>query len=222
MYEWFFLHKDLCEGIYSALLFLICILIVLRSDKLFRLSFHQGIRYFRNAFFFYGLAFFIKGFLNEVFELGLSIYLFEIFVLMGSFSLFYSLIWKRFESGDGAVSSIFNLRMLIFWLMTILIVTLDFFWGTHLLLFAAQFLIFVIATVLSLSNCSKGLCKKKGSFSRLYFFAISILLISWILQILLEAIFFWYPGILIAVYILNLLVFVTILFGVIKLTSFKN
>ena len=60
IYGFIIQNKELFKIIYALVIVLICILIVIKTNKLFRLSFHTGIRYFRNTFFFYGIAFAIR------------------------------------------------------------------------------------------------------------------------------------------------------------------
>ncbi|MCX6746632.1 MAG: hypothetical protein NTU63_00685 [Candidatus Pacearchaeota archaeon] len=62
LYSWIITNKEVFEIIYALMICLICALIVVKTDRFFRLSLHQGIRYFRNAFLFYGIAFLFKYF----------------------------------------------------------------------------------------------------------------------------------------------------------------
>ena len=65
LYNFVAQNKDLFRLFYSALIVVICFVIVVKTDKLFRISLYQGIRYFRNAFLFYGIAFTLRYFLYQ-------------------------------------------------------------------------------------------------------------------------------------------------------------
>lgn len=221
MYEWIIQNKELLKIFYALIIALICFIIVLRTDKLFRLSHHQGIRYFRNAFFFYGLAFIFR-YLAELIFRGSYSYLksalFEYFLIMAGFFLLYSLIWKKFESSDNpSLSSLFNPRILLFYLMALVVVIIDFVWLTHTFMFLSQVISFFLASVISYSNYQQN--SKKGKFLKFYFLAMFLTFIVWILNFLAAILFSWDQVVLISIYILNLIIFFLFLFGVIKFTN---
>ena len=60
LYSFIAENKDLFRFFYSAIIVFICFIIVMKTDRLFKISSHQGIRYFRNAFLFYGIAFALR------------------------------------------------------------------------------------------------------------------------------------------------------------------
>ena len=118
-------NKEVFKVLYAIVIVLVCSIIVLRTHKLFHLSLHQGIRYFRNAFFFYGIGFFIRYILgsswiytnlNQYYLLIIEL-LFEFFLVMAGFFLLYSLLWKKFESaGSKPLTSLFHSRIAIFYI----------------------------------------------------------------------------------------------------------
>jgi len=72
---------------------------------------------------------------------------------MGGFFLFYSLIWKKFESSKKeAKSSLFNLRIIIFYVLAIIITFLDYFWSTYCFMFFSQIILFLIVVLISYFN----------------------------------------------------------------------
>jgi len=97
IYNFIAQNRELFRFLYSIIVAFICFIIVLKTDRLFRISSHQGIRYFRNAFFFYGLAFIFRYILGNPVYFNQMRLVFEFFMIMGGFCLFYSLLWKRFE-----------------------------------------------------------------------------------------------------------------------------
>ena len=88
---------ELLRFFYSILIAVICLIVVLKTDRLFRISLHQGIRYFRNAFFFYGIAFVLRYSLNYDSYVFIINPLFKFFMMMGGFFLLYSLYGKNLK-----------------------------------------------------------------------------------------------------------------------------
>jgi len=218
-------NKALLEALYTLAISLICAVIVIKTDKFFRLSLHQGIRYFRNAFFFYGVAFiarYVFGLLSDLhFEpVYIAQMIFEYFIVMAGFFLFYSLIWKKFESPkDMPFSSLLNLRILIFHVMAILIAILDYLWGSYDFMFFSQMIIFFSASIIAAVNLRKD--EKKHKFLKFYFVAMLLSLGAWILNFLAEAFFEWDLAILINISAINILFFLLFLYGVIRITKTK-
>lgn len=220
-------NKEIIKLIYGLLIGLICFIIVLRVDKLFRLSLHQGIRYFRNAFFFYGFAFIIRYvfgaliFYENIGEEYLPIItiIFKYFLIMAGFFLIYSLLWKRLEtSSKNYYSSLFNPKIIIFYIMTLVIVFLDYFWQTHYFIFISQIILFIIASGISYLNYIHG--KSKHKFLKFYFAAMVIALAAWIFNAL-SALLDWNRYILINSYLLNIIIFLLFLYGVVNATRLK-
>jgi hypothetical protein len=222
-YEFVMQNKEAFKLIYTLIIGFICFLIVLRTDKLFRLSLHQGIRYFRNAFFFYGLAFIMRyvlssfSYVSNLADYSLIVKgIFEFFLIMAGFSLVYSLLWKRFESSKGSFSSLFNPRFLIFYIMAIVIAFLDSLWKTYSFMFVLQIILFAYASVIAYSNYSGS---KKGKFLSLYLIVILLNLIAWIANFLVAEFFEWNTGGVIGIYILNIIIFFLFLYSIMKVTN---
>lgn len=221
-YDFLIQNKEILKIGYGLLITLICFFIVLKTHKLFKLSQHQGIRYFRNAFLFYGIAFFLRyiiGFFHFPTQEGFVLNLFfEFFLIMTGFFLLYSLIWKKFESlGKTYKSSLFNSIVIVFYLMSLSIALADFFWKNYYFMFTSQILIFFLLSVISFNNYFND--DKKAKFLKFYFIAMILTLTTWILNALASLIFEWNKGILINIYLVNLIIFMLFLFGVIKVTK---
>jgi len=226
LYEWVVENKEFLKIFYALVIGLICAIITIESHRLFKLSFHQGIRYFRNAFLFYGLAFVTRYLVGNVFlYMGIKEYCFitriafEFFLIMAGFFLLYSLLWKRFEGEKNYRSSLFNLPIMIFYLMTIIIINLDYTWNKYAFMFFSQFVIFSIASLISYNNYIKN--KGKHKFLKFYFLAIVLSFIGWLLNFLLVIWIGWSQGILMNIYGLNIIIFLLFLYGVIKITRRK-
>lgn len=227
MDTWAFIlqNKEIIKIFYGLLITLACFFIVLKTHRLFRISLHQGIRYFRNAFLFYGLAFFTRYLIGSPFihqysqiQLGFFItFVFEFFLIMAGFFLLYSLSWKKFESPErNHISSLLNPIILIFYLMSILLALMDFFWRNYYFMFASQILIFLILSIFSYKNYIQD--RKKARFLKFYFLAMFLTFITWILNATASLLFEWNKAIVANVYIVNLIVFLLFLYGVIKVT----
>jgi len=224
LYPWILENKEFLKIMYSLVITLICIVIVFRADKLFRLSTHQGIRYFRNAFFFYGLGFVLRYMLGLLISLEVldSIYLpftnlvFEFFLIMAGFFLLYSLIWRKLDITE-ATSSLFNSKISIFYLMSLIIVISDYMWNIFFFMFISQILLFLIASMIALANyVRKG---KQHKFLKFYLAAMVLSLAAWVLNFFAALSLAWNPAILMSVYILNVVIFLLFLYGVVKVTK---
>lgn len=218
-------NKWALEIIYAVAISLICAVIVIRTDKFFRLSMHKGIRYFRNAFFFYGVAFIVRYVFGLLSDLDFdAVYvvqvIFEYFLVMAGFFLLYSLIWRKFESSEEEYfSSLFNAKIAVFHMMALIIAVMDNLWATYNFMFFSQIIIFFYASVISYINYRKD--NQQHKFPKFYFVAMLISLGFWILNFLAETYFEWNHGILINIGVMNVLFFLLFLYGVIKVTKPK-
>jgi hypothetical protein len=218
-------NKFMLEIAYAFLISLICAVIVFKTDKFFKLSLHQGIRYFRNAFLFFGLAFigrYIFGVLSDMDFDYVSVVqvTFEYLLVMAGFFLLYSLVWKKFESPkEKYFSSLFNTKVAIFHIMALVIAVLDNLWQTYNFMFFSQIIIFFYISILSYINYRKDMGKHK--FPKFYFIAMILGLGVWILNFVAETYLQWNHGILIDIGIINIIFFALFLYGVIKVTKIK-
>ena len=226
IYSWIVQNKEIIKIFYALVIILICSVITLRSHKIFKLSEYQGIRYLRNAFFFYGIAFFIRYILgSKIFYLSqnnfdLIFVLFEFFFIMGGFFLLYSLLWKKLESvHKPSFSSVFSFRIFMFYLITAIFIVLDYVWQGFYFLFSSQILIFILAFAISFNNYhNRGRNRK---FLKFYAFAMLLALTAWIINAVAGILFHWSPIALISIYFLNIIMFLVFLIGVIKTTKLK-
>lgn len=213
-------NRLVLELLYALIIASICLAIVFKTDKYFRLSSHQGIRYFRNAFFFYGIAFIMR-YIFEIFT-DFSIdyaYLikitFEYFLIMAGFFLFYSLIWKKIEIKN-SYSSLLNPKILIFHFAALIIAVMDYLWNAYYFMFFSQIIIFSYASIISYLNYRKN---NRHEFPKFYFIAMLMSLVAWILNLFAALYFNWNRLILINIGIINVLFFLLFLYGVIKVTK---
>lgn len=215
-------NKFILEALYALVICSLCMLIVLKTDRFHKLSLHKGIRYFRNAFFFYGIGFAIRYIfgifadfsLHYAFLLGM---LFQYFFVMGGFFLFYSLIYKKIESpSENYTSSLLNPKIFVFHIIAFLISVFGYLWQTYLFMFFSQIMIFFCALVISFINYYNG---RQYKFLKFYFIAVFLGLVAWILNLLVALFFQWNPLILIEIGVLNIIFFLLFFYGVIKFTQ---
>jgi hypothetical protein len=221
-------NKEILKIIYGIIITLICAIIVIKTNKLFRLSLHKGIRYFRNAFLFFGIGFLIRYFFGVIFYYNflslefqplINIF-FEFFLIMGGFFLLYSLIWRKIETPETDYrSSLINGRILIFYMMAVITVLIDYFWKTFCYMFGSQIFLFAIATIISLVNYRKD--RNKHKFLKFYFLAMLLSFIAWVLNFISAIFFEWDKALIINIYILNVIIFLLFLYGVFKVTRIR-
>ena len=212
-------NKELLRFFYSMFIAFVCLIIVLKTDRLFKISYHQGIRYFRNAFFFYGIAFVLRYLLNEPPYYNLTKAVFQFFLIMGGFFLLYSLLWKKFETRGGSKSSFFNSRIFIFYFLTIIIILFDYLWATYNFTFFSQIILFALASMISFKNYKER--GKEHGFLKLYFAVMILSFFAWAFNFIFSHFFDrlrWLAN----VYALNIIVFLIFLYGVIKITKKKD
>lgn len=225
MYDLIIENKELLKIFYALVIGFICLIIVLKTHRLFSLSLYQGIRYFRNAFFFYGLAFVIRYLIGAPYLYSLigtrysSLVnlIFEYFLIMAGFFLIYSLLWKKIEvSGKYYFSSLLNTRISLFYTMAFIIAILDYLWNTRSFMFFSQVILFAFAAIISYNNYKKN--GKQHRFLKFYFVAMLLSFLAWLLNTIAALYLKWNQGILMSVYASNIIVFLLFLYGVVKVT----
>jgi len=195
---------ELLRFFYSMLIVFICLIVVIKTDRLFKISFHQGIRYFRNAFFFYGVAFILR------YSLTYDSY----FFLIRPFFQFFMIMAGFFKS------SFFNPIIFVFYIITLMIIFLDFLWSTYYFMFFSQIILFGLASIISCKNYKQN--GKRHKFLRLYFIIMILSFFAWVFNFVFGTFFNWRLRWLANVYALNIIVFLIFLYGVIKLTKKQN
>jgi len=227
IYDWILTNKEMLKLIYALIICIICAIIVLKTDRLFKLSNHQGIRYLRNAFFFYGSAFFVRfilgttnivGNYSQFYSVSIKI-LFEFSIVMAGFFLFYSLIWKRIEKRT-QYNSLINFNIGILYLISIIITALDFVQNTDFFMYFSQIILFAIMTIISFKNFYEG--GRRYKFLKYYFLTMIFGLLAWTLNTALFYLLNWNKVVQMQVYTLNIIFFLLFLYGIIKITNTKN
>lgn len=223
LYDLIIENKELLKIFYALIIAIICIFIVIKTNRLFKISSHQGIRYLRNAFFFYGMAFIVRYFFgvlsfhSNIYDFLIKVF-FESFIIMAGFFLLYSLLWKKIES-EANFSSLFNKKIGIFYGMTFVLVFLDFIWSTGYFMFASQIILFFCASIVSFINYKNN--GRRHKFLKFYFIAMLLSFTAWILNALAALYFDWDKGIMMSIYGINIIFFLLFLYGIIKVTKIK-
>lgn len=177
-------NKELIKTIYALLLIFFCAIIVLKIDRVFKISDYQGLRYLRNSFFFYGLSFvvyFILGNISVSFQQTYSLvnmFLFSFLSIVGSLFLIYSLTWKYFEKKKSH-NSLINLRSSFIYLISLILSLKCIFTKELFLLGIFQIFLLGITLILSLKNLLNA--KEKNYFLKYYFFAVMFSFVYWVL-----------------------------------------
>lgn len=223
VYEWIIVNKEVLKILYALVICFICAVIVLKSDRLFKLSDYQGIRYFRNAFFFYGIAFFVRFILGGTgFGMGYKFafgFMFEFFVIMAGFFLFYSLIWKGVER-EKSHNSLLNVRVGIFYLIAILLTFFNYWFVTNLFMYVSQVLLFGLMGFITFKNYLGG--SGKHGFLKFYFLTMVLGTITWVLNMILYYYLDWNKSVQMLVYGLNVIFFLFFLYGIVGVFKIKN
>lgn len=219
VYDWILANKELLKIVYALVICFVCAVIVLRTDRLFKISDYQGLRYLRNTFVFYFLAFLLRFIFikieNPIPSYGQLYFqsvnfLFEFFIIMAGFFLFYSLIWKYVEK-EKNYHSLFNVRIGILFAVALIFSVLDFLNSSYLLMYVSQIILFSVMGIISFRNyVTNG--------NKYYFFMIMMGLASWLLNAF--AYFFLSGSDVMQIYAfgINMIFFLFFLYGTIRMT----
>jgi len=239
LYNFLFENRNALKLLYTIIICIICFLIVAKTHKLFKLSFHQGIRYFRNSFLFYGLAFLTRYLLVSLYDVekfNISAldysyvvkFIFDFFLIMAGFFLLYSLLWRRFEGEEGSRSSLFNSKIFIFYILSAIIAMLDIIWTTSYFMFLSQVIVFSFAAGICFEKYEES--KKEGKASKflnLYLMVIVLNFLLWMTNFVVSTSFDfviasgfdWRRAGVIISYGLQIIIFSLFLYSILKSTK---
>lgn len=199
------------ELVYFLIIFLLCLLIFFKTREIYGLTKHKGIKYFRNAFIFFGIAYFFR-FLSLLMvffieppimmpRYGLRLGYFFITYLgtVAVLSLIYSSLWKRLKD------NIWDFAMHAF---AIVVAVLTWFFRTPQAVIYVQMLLF--GFLLGAGYLTHVERKKKRSMASNLYVIYVLLMIFWIINLFALSEHFINPYLKIPLYILS-----TVIFGVI-------
>jgi hypothetical protein len=105
-------HEIGAELLYSFVIIICSLMIYFSTKEMYDLSAYKGIKYFRQAFLYFAIAFFFRYFINFIIVLfnvseirefspmhigWLSLFWFMYFSFMAAFYLLYSVVWKKWN-----------------------------------------------------------------------------------------------------------------------------
>jgi hypothetical protein len=209
------------EFIYLTIIVFLCLLVYFKTKEIYDLTSHRGIKYFRNAFLFFGVAYLFRfiGVLFHIYNIsfGLSHYThfvlgFVISAYASSIAILYlahSVMWKRIELNK------FNDKYLHHFIaLGILIISIVA--NSLIVIFAIQILLFIFILIMGFINYRKTKGKKTIT---LYMIYISLFLF-WILNFFIT-IFKFFFKIELFLYVISIALFILIAKKVIKIINRK-
>lgn len=210
------------ELIYSFVIIVCSLMIYFGTKELYELSSYKGIKYFRQTFLFFAIAYFFRGFIKFIiFNFGikgitefspitfgiaglLTQLIFVYFSSMAIFYLLYSVMWKKWN-GDSKKIYLFHGLAVIIALTSILLK------NSLIYLCLNLFLIFIAVFIVYVSYQNKKDKRKHN----LYFIYV-LLSIFWVLNIIDTLIPDFFQGLQLFIYLASTGIFLLILYRVIK------
>ena len=209
------------ELIYSLIVVLSCFLIYFKTKEMYKLTSYKGIKYFRNTFLFFGITYFVRFFLHLIRTLMVDriFGIFEIafFVMIYSSSmaliyLIYSLFWKKLAKYPYIKTSLFHIASLIIAFISIIS-------EAPFIFLIFQGGLFILLTIISYLYHKKT--KHKESFFQLYLIYL-LIFVLWIISNILEFVVYFSPNLGLIIYGISILLFLIILFRVLKKVDAKG
>lgn len=208
------------EIIYSFVIILCSLMIYFGTKKIYDLSFYKGIKYFRQAFLFFAIAYlfrfvlqFIVASLNlhgilDIYPLALeytALFVFMYLSLISIFYLIYSMSWKKF--GDKPK------MLLIFHAVAIIIALASIFYQNELFYIGLNILLLLSAIILvGIASYNQKHKKRKNNLLMIYL----LLFIFFILNIFNILVPIFMESLKLLIYLVSLGIFLTILYKVLK------
>ncbi len=213
------------EFFYSFIIIVCSLIIYFGTKELYELSSHKGIKYFRQAFLFFAIAYFFRGFIkfiviyfdiNGILELspitfgitGLATQL--LFVYFSSMAIFY-LLYSVMQKWNNNSRKIYLLHFLAITLALISVLSRNplVYLGLNL---------FLLAVVVFIIRISYQYKKNRKGKHHLYLTYI-LLSLFWVLNIIDTLIPKFFQGFQLFIYLASTLVFLLVLYRVIKNTG---
>lgn len=215
------------EIIYSFVIILCSLMIYFGTKELYELSSHKGIKYFRQAFLFFAIAYFLRSsikFIIHYFNLNalleictgelrliaglLALFIFMYFSSIAIFYLLYSVMWKKWEGDSGRI---WLFHILAFAISGLVIVFRN---VEVYLLMNLILLSFVVATF----YISRVQNKKKKSKHNLHIIY-TLLFSFWVLNIIDILVPVFFQGFQLIIYLASITLFLLMIYKVLKKTG---
>jgi hypothetical protein len=209
------------EIIYSFVIILCSLMIYFATKELYELSSYKGIKYFRESFLFFAIAFFFRSFIKIFFILanppniiGFSSALFQafgmfIFIYFSSIAIFYliySMFWGKIKGNSGKIY-LLHLFALIISIISILFNSARIYLLINLIIF-----IFIIIMIYWVYYYTRKQKRKKSNLYTIYI----LLFIFWFLNVLDILIPKFLQMFQLIIYLISICIFLIILYKVLK------
>jgi hypothetical protein len=209
------------ELLYSFVIIVCSLMIYYATKEMYELSSYKGIKYFRQAFLLFAVAYFFKSFINILlvyfgtsriidinprFIGAATLFLFMLFGSLAVFYLVYSLMWKKWNGKSAFILGIFYILSILISFVIITTRQIEVFLGVSL------FILAVAIFGMYLTHKESKNKKKKSNIYVIY----TLLFVFWILNIIEVLIPNFFQFYQILVYLASLGIFLTILYKVLK------
>lgn len=220
----FFMPSEIgAELIYSFVIIVCSLMVYLGTRELYELSSHKGIKYFRQAFLFFSLAYFFRSAIvyilflfnfKEILEISpmffgaFTLFLFIYFSSMAVFSLLYSVMWKKWN-GCSKKIYLFHFFAFIIALLSLVPRSMGLRFGLNILL-----LLIIVFTVYQVYREGKGR-KRKNSLYAIYLLLFLFFLLN-VFDVLVPNFLSQFKML---IYFASIIIFLLILYRVLKKTG---
>lgn len=208
------------EIIYSFVIILSSLMIYFGTKELYDLTSYKGIKYFRQAFLFFAIAYFFRFIIQfivmsfnlqeilEIYPLALGYFALFIFMYLSSISIFYliySMSWKKFKEKS---------RMpFVFHIIAIIIALASIFFHNEIFYIGLNILLLVSAIILvGIASYNQKHKPKKNNLLTTYL----LLFIFFILNVFNILVPIFLESLKLVIYLVSLGIFLTILYKVLK------
>lgn len=206
------------EILYSFVIIVCSLMVYFATRGIYELSSHKGIKYFRQAFLFFAIAYLFRSLikftlivfnLSAIFDIspfifGVStLFLYIYFSAISVFYLLYSVMWKKW---NGSSKKVYLFHALAFAIALVSIMSRGF--VVHIGLNILFFLIIILMAYMAYKNSER----KKHWLYAIYM----LLFVFWILNIIDIVIPQFFQTIRLVIYIISVGIFLTILYKVLK------
>jgi len=193
-------------------------IIYFKTSRLYRLTGHEGIKYFFMGFLFYALGFLAiyvtdwKVLLGENLIWNYLPIVMEYFLIMGGFYITYSLLWKKF------LDNLFISRIALLHIVAIMVAIIDFFFTRTYLMYIVELTIGIYAAFIIYHNYIDN---KEHKFTQFYLISMICNILGWLMYFITWITQNSYPIIGLYTYIITLAAFILLLYGVLRVEQ-KN
>ena len=208
------------EIIYSFIIIVCSLMIYFGTKEIYDLSSYKGIKYFRQAFLLFAIAYLFRFFIEfvvvyfntngifEVYPILLAYLAVFIFMYLSSISIFYliySVSWKKWKA-KSTIIYLFHTVAIIIALASVIFRNEIFYAGLNIIL------LIYAAFVIYFASRNQDYKSKKNTF----YLAYILLLFFWVLNVLNIFIPTFFDSLKLVVYLTSLCIFLVILYKVLK------